>query len=220
MEHHEQEDDTGPHADIASGATVVTANGETVGTVEHLVLDADSLEVTHLVVARGFIFKEDRIVPLATIESADDGNIELVGGVDVESLPAFETKQYVAIDEGSGGMRPERPSPYFVHPPLLSEPLISAPAAVAVTQRNIPDGSVVLETGAEVFAESGERVGTIDGLASDLDGAPSVIMATPGLLPSPRKSIPTPWIESVAGEAGVHLSVDHETVEMRMPLDN
>ena len=54
------------------GANVYTADGDRVGDVERVVLDPRSKEVTHIVVDKGFLFDDDRVVPLNLIAGVED----------------------------------------------------------------------------------------------------------------------------------------------------
>ena len=48
---------------IKRNARVVTADGRDVGHVERVVIDPGTRDLSHLIVSRGRLFKEDRGVP-------------------------------------------------------------------------------------------------------------------------------------------------------------
>jgi sporulation protein YlmC with PRC-barrel domain len=48
---------------IKEGDRVETYNGEKVGTVSRVVIDPRNKEITNIVVGKGFLFKEDRVLP-------------------------------------------------------------------------------------------------------------------------------------------------------------
>src|SRR6185295_6628330 len=82
------------------GANVSTYDGKYVGNVDRVVLNPKTKEVTHIVVRKGFLFSEDKIVPLSVIASATDQGVMLrqdAGNLD--DLPPFEETHYVGLDE-------------------------------------------------------------------------------------------------------------------------
>ncbi len=62
---------------VGEGSAVKSSDGEHVGDVHRLVFDAETGEVTGLVVRQGVLFTEDVELPAALISSADDGVIYL-----------------------------------------------------------------------------------------------------------------------------------------------
>jgi sporulation protein YlmC with PRC-barrel domain len=50
---------------IKEGDRVETYHGEKVGTVSRVVIDPRNKEITNIVVGKGFLFKEDRVLPAA-----------------------------------------------------------------------------------------------------------------------------------------------------------
>lgn len=58
------------------GTHVYTIDGKDVGAIDRVVLDPKTDEVTHVVVRRGWLFSEDKVVP---ISSADCRRLALSG---------------------------------------------------------------------------------------------------------------------------------------------
>jgi uncharacterized protein YrrD len=58
--------------ELKEGATVKTNDGQKVGTIDRIVVDPATNEVTHIVIEKGFLFTEDRILPVATFIMAGD----------------------------------------------------------------------------------------------------------------------------------------------------
>lgn len=79
----------------------MTRDGKRVGTVDQLVLDSETREVRAIIVHRGFLFTEDRIVDRAWGEAvAPDGTVWLSLSADeVEELPQFVEAEFVRLTQ-------------------------------------------------------------------------------------------------------------------------
>ena len=91
------------------GADVYTSDGDKVGDIDRVVLDPTTKEITHLVVRQGFIFTEDKVVPMALVDSATEERLVLKEVDDLDNLPDFEETFYVRVDETETGTVPETP---------------------------------------------------------------------------------------------------------------
>lgn len=102
-------------------STVKSANGETIGRVNHFVIDPRTNEITHLVVEKGFLFMEDRIVPIESVASAEGDEIRLAAGRggSAEDFPLFESSYYIKPGEYSTepNLYPSQ-SAYYYYPPV------------------------------------------------------------------------------------------------------
>ena len=56
--------------EIKRNAKVTTADGKDVGRVDRVVIDPQSKEVSHLVIRQGFLFTEDKVVPIDLVSAA------------------------------------------------------------------------------------------------------------------------------------------------------
>ena len=102
-------------------STVKSAKGETVGRVSHFVIDPNTNEITHLVVEKGFLFMEDRVIPIQSVASADGDEIRLAPGRgnETEDFPLFESSYYIRPGEYSTepDLYPSM-SAYYYYPPV------------------------------------------------------------------------------------------------------
>ena len=200
------------------GATVYTSQGEEVGRVDRVVMDPVSKEVTHLVVRKGILLTEDRVVPLEFVASAREDQVRLRKLVaDLEDLPHFEVEQYVHLSQ----KEIERSSyPAGFAPPLYWYPSAGAspigypgyPGAAFVVQveRNIPDFTVALKAGAKVIASGGDRVGEVAEVITDPeDNRATHFVISKGVLFKYKVLIPVLWISGLQ-EDEVHLNVGPE----------
>jgi uncharacterized protein YrrD len=206
---------------FTEGATVVTASGEKVGTIDRVVLDPGSKEVSHLVVKKGFLFSEDKVVPMSLVGPASAEKVILRESAgDLEALPDFEEAHYVATgpqhDTVPGSVHWARP--LYVYPPVGAA-LVAArntdqlePHYVSKTKQNIPEGTIALEEGAKVFSSDGEHIGDIERIFTEpQENQATHLLISEGLILKDRKLIPTRWMRRVL-EDRVHLSVDSDLV--------
>jgi uncharacterized protein YrrD len=102
-------------------STVKSATGETLGRVSHFVIDPRSNEITHLVVEKGFLFMEDRVIPIESVASAVEDEILLAPGrgSKPEEFPLFESSYYIRPGEYSTepDLYPSQ-SAYYYYPPV------------------------------------------------------------------------------------------------------
>jgi sporulation protein YlmC with PRC-barrel domain len=183
-------------------STVKSATGETVGRVSHFVIDPRSNEITHLVVEKGFLFMEDRVVPVESVATADEDEIRLrPGRGEPEDFPLFETQYYIRSGEYSTepDLYPSM-SAYYYYPPVAGMgswgavpivPPVSAPGMQSgMTQSagpmnvspindagteareavdELPEHSVAVRKGADVYSSDGTLVGQVDEVFTSAD---------------------------------------------------
>ena len=208
------------------GASVYTAGGDQVGDINRVVLDPKTKVVTHIVVRKGFLFKQDKVVPIDLIAfTAEDQVVLREDARDLEILPDFEEDHYIVLDEAELARteaRSDFPTPLYsylpfynaaqgaprAHPTPHPEPYIIHP------ERNIPEGTVALEEGARVISADGEQVGDVEDVLTDpqADRATHFVVSE-GLLLKERKLVPAVWVDRVY-EDEVHLAVGSTMFEM------
>ncbi|MDX1416179.1 MAG: PRC-barrel domain-containing protein [Candidatus Promineifilaceae bacterium] len=209
---------------VKIGADVITENGEQVGRVDRVVIDPESKEVTHLVVEKGFLFTEDKVVPVSMIAPAAEAKITLKEDAgDLARLPDFEESHYVpakktTMSSGVTKIKSED-NLYYAYPPLGT--LWSGSAIEAGTQahhveetrRNIPEDTIALKEGAKVISSDNEHVGDIERVfTSPFDDKVTHILLSQGFILKEEKLVPVSWIRNIL-ESEVHLSIDSEYVQ-------
>jgi uncharacterized protein YrrD len=203
------------------GAEVVTADGERVGTIDRVILEPDTREVTHVVVQKGFLFTEDKVVPMSLIGPATEDRVTLREDAgDLEKLPDYQESHYVAVDRGPqpvpGAVHWARP--LYLYPPLGTSWTTGAfgvhamPQYVAKTEKHIPEGTVALEEGAKVISSDDKHMGVIERIFTDpQEDRATHLFISEGLILKEKKLIPTGWMTNVL-EDEVHLAVDSDFV--------
>lgn len=196
--------------ELTEGASVYTANGIDMGKINRFVIDPQTQEVTHVVVQKGWLLQEDKVVPITMIDTAATDRIALRDFSDVDDLPSFEEEHFVRLDDAGSDVTSTssyRYAPaYYWYPPYGFQgsptPTISnAPMELVEVERNIPQGTVPLEAGAKVISSEGDQVGDVDSVLVDpqTKQATHFIIAQ-GLLFKERKLIPVQWIKEIEEE--------------------
>jgi len=200
-------------------ASVVAANGRSVGQIERVVVNPETRDVTHIVVRGGSLFKrEERVLPIDLIAGTDESRITLRAGAgDLASLPPFEEKRLV----GKEMEEPRESSPTVLPPsvygPVLTgvakEPAPSGEEFIVKTEQNIPEGTVALKEGAKVITADGKQVGNVERVLADVpaDQATHLLVSTGGL-GREKRLVPITWV-TMMDEDEVHLQVEKDSLK-------
>lgn len=214
------------------GATVYDVEGEKVGTMDRVVIDPRSQDVSHILVEKGFLFTTDKVVPISFVAETKEGEVHLSESADeLADVPDFQERHFIEVSEQEADPELDQATQgavsvsYWYPPikfnwwgapnPLGYEPNYGfvPPPYVIETDPNIPDGMVALEEGAKVLSKNGEHVGDIEEVYVDPDQERAThLLLSEGLFFPDKKLIPTLWISYVkAGE--IHLSVSEQMLE-------
>lgn len=202
--------------ELSVDTEIQTADGRVMGVIDRFIVNPSRKEVTHVVVRRGALFTEERVVPVDVLDE-EDGKVRLRSGLDPAELPPFERGHYVEMDPAtSARLTPRSPNALvwaYPIPSMTGFPAYpSVPlASEAIAERNVPEGEVLVNEGAPVRSADGTEIGSITEVAIDDDGSLSYIEVDPGFFRS-AKTIPSHWIDSL--ETGsVVLAVGDETLK-------
>jgi uncharacterized protein YrrD len=200
-------------------AGVHTADNEQIGHVERVVLDPRAKEVTHLIIRKGLLFAEDKVMPVEWVASATEERITLRPDVgDLEALPDFEQSRFVTVEKED--YTPTLPSqryplPLYYYPTATGEPdtVFDKRHTVEEEEQNIPEGTVALKEGAKVISADGEHVGDVERIFTypRTDKA-SHLVVSEGLLLKEQKLVPAHWITELE-EEDVHLAVGSQLLD-------
>jgi len=199
-------------------ASVLSANGQEVGSINRVVLSPESKMVTHIVVRKGTLLNRvDKVVPVDLIAETTEDRILLRDEAgDLESFPPFEEER--VVDKKTGLDQPplfESSSPELIGYPEPNIPVIPAPGEQYVTQidQNIPEGTVALKEGARVITADGQHVGKVERVLADLSADQVThLLISRGMFPKETKLIPMEWVARME-EDGVHLGVEEHRVK-------
>src|SRR5215216_1803410 len=94
--------------ELKEGMGVFTPGGEEVGRVNRFILDPATNEVTHIVIEKGWLLPEDKVVPFDMVTSATGEKVVLSEEIgDFDALPPFEETHFVRATDHD----PNDPSP-------------------------------------------------------------------------------------------------------------
>ena len=223
--------------ELREGAAVFTPGDEQVGKVSGFVLDPDTNEVTHLIVQKGWLLPEDKVVPFDMVRTATEEKVVLNENVeDFNELPPFEEAHYVqppeanvagsdttAYRDRAAQTDPDQrvyPLPgfapaYYWYPPhgYLGNPVGYYGWPPVATTRNIPAETIPLKEGVDVISSDGKHVGDVERLFVEPNSTRAThFVISQGLLFKDRKLVPAHWVKSVS-EDNVHLAVTSSVLE-------
>ncbi|MGF1597234.1 MAG: PRC-barrel domain-containing protein [Acidimicrobiales bacterium] len=196
------------------GTEVRSASGDKLGDIERLVVDPSRDTITHLVISKGFLFPEERVVPVDIVASAGADEVLLNTTIQLDELPVFIETHYIDLEESAQRSHPTATTaPLAWGYPFLGVPAMypTYPAGTATeVTRNVPEGSTVASTGSSVITTDGEDIGKVKAVDVSDAGDMVAIEVDPGWFRD-EQTIPAHFIRDV-GEDRVLLAVGSATV--------
>jgi uncharacterized protein YrrD len=211
---------------LKEGMSVLARSGEEIGKINRFVLDPTTNEVTHIVIQKGWLLPEDKVVPFQVIGTATEDKVILNDDIgNFDELPPFEETYFVrATDDdlrSTGDPAILYTPAYYWYPfhPGIGYPTYGMGYSVlppSETKRNIPENTVPIQEGTDVISSDGEHVGDVERLSVEPDSNKVThFVISQGLLFKDRKLVPVHWVKSVE-EDKVHLVVSTRLLE-RLP---
>ena len=205
--------------ELKEGMSLFTSNGkQEVGKVNRFILDPVTNEVTHIVVQKGGLLSEDKVLPFEMVTSAAADGIALKEeSGNLDKLPPFEEKYFVrANDDNLGSIAHptlQSDSTYYWYPTYEWENPVERSV---LTHLNMPENKILLKEGAHVMSSDGKHVGDIERLLVESDSNKAThFVISQGLLFKDRKLVPVHWVKSFE-EDKVYLAVSSQVLE-RLP---
>jgi uncharacterized protein YrrD len=195
------------------GTEVFTATGEKIGTISRIVIDVKTRDVTDLVVDRGLLAGEEKVVPVGLIDLENEDRIMLrETNQTVDDLTNYETSHYVASDETAAPYENVRTS--YWYPPVDFQTPIPRNVPAAVPDRpvepvsSIPEGRVAIAEGAKVVSADDHHIGNVEQvITNSATNTVTHFVIGKGFLLKEHKLVPTSWVSDVSEEK-IQLSVD------------
>jgi uncharacterized protein YrrD len=210
------------------GAEVFTAKGESVGRINRVVIDAKTKDITDLVVERGALIKDEKVIPIGLLNTENEDRITLrETNQNIDEFLNYEATHYVANDDVA---EVEQDSDivreYYWYPPINFQfPNTGIlPGGTVVpnyvprprTETAIPEGRVAIGEGAQVISADEKHIGNVEQvLADSQSNNVTHFVVGKGFLLKEHKLVPTVWVSRV-GEDKIYLSVESDTFE-RLP---
>lgn len=209
---------------------VLTHDDQKVGHIERVVIDPATDEISHLVVEKGFLFTEDKVVPVTDIQSTGEKAVILKKTAAPEDYPAFDETQYIpnaGVEDFNRRQADEARQLLWYHaavkaPFLKSSPYPSQykPLYYKEKHRNIPEDAVALEEGADVTDRDGRHLGSIaDVFTEPKTFNVSHFLVSSGLIKKDKKIIPAAWVKDMVEET-VQLHIKKQVFENLPDADN
>jgi len=200
-------------------ASVLTANGKQVGSLERVVLNPETRVVTDIVVRTGTLFnKEARVVPVELVVKTTEDQIVLrEDAKELEAYPPFEERHLVDVDGDMEQKPVNPPSVIYGYPGAVGPVIVSTSEEQFATriEQNIPAGTVAMKEGAQVISAEGKNVGNVERVLADssVDRITHLLISR-GFFKKQSKLIPIKCVQSL-GEDKVHLRVKKTSIEDR-----
>jgi sporulation protein YlmC with PRC-barrel domain len=198
------------------GAHVFTPDGTDVGQISHIVFNPSSKEATHVVVRQGWLFSEDRVIPIRLFGESNAERATLhARAEDFERFPEYKETHFIPAEvlETEGGyVKADGVRPVYAYPPLTSlgfygpygygigsAPVVPQDRVVETTAYNIPEDAVALQKGADVYSLNNDLVGQVESMMIDDEtNRVSHVIISQGLMLKTRKLVPATWFANVA----------------------
>lgn len=224
--------------DFSIGSEVRGTNGK-LGEVQRVIVDAKSNTITDLVVKHGFLFGNERILPLGDVRRVEDGVVYVeMDEKHFETLNGFTTARFhdpapgyagpaglerggfliggmggaagVAGLGGLAGVGDVIPTAGTTGPGIVS----ASPGGTAGEQVSPADMQrPAISKGADILASDGEKVGEVGELSvSETTGQPEHMTIRRGALFKSETELPMSWIQEIS-DKGIVLNVPKQRVE-------
>lgn len=202
---------------------VVTHDKNIVGRIDRVVIDPATDEVSHLVVKKGILFTEDKVVPITDIETTGEKTTILKKTAAPDDYPEFDETHYIpnaGVEDFDRRQTDEARQLLWYHaavkaPYLKSSPYPSdhKPLYYKKTHRNIPDDAVALEEGADVKDTDGKHLGTIEDIFAEPETFTIThLLVSSGMIKKDSKLVPVNWINDIVEDA-VQLHINSRVFE-------
>lgn len=211
--------------EFKQGTKVHTSDGKDVGSIDRVVLNPNTKKVTHVVVRKGFLFTEDKIVPVGMVASANEDRVDLNRSSDtLDALPPYEEQHYVPLDEAearSAEYQADLAVPYYWASPMAGWSgfadygmgVAYPPPYLVETERNVPDNSVVITEGVPVITSDDQHVGNVERVYTQSESNRAThFLLSAGLIFKEKKVIPIGWIHDTSDNE-IYLNVNAKTLE-------
>lgn len=219
---------------FTENAGVFDVNGDKVGTIDRVVIDPRTKQVTHVVIHEGVLFTESKVVPVEWLDYTTEEKIILkMSEENVDKLPPFKETHYIPWHETNMGGRAQPKAyaaPYYWYPPAdvywWGDPGyrtyfgFNEPPFATFTEHHIPEGTVPLKEGAQVISADNEHVGDIEQVFADPDSDRAThFVISQGMIFKDKKLVPTAWIDKLRTDK-VYLDVDSEFLDRLANYNN
>lgn len=220
--------------DFTQGERVKTADGEDLGTIERVILNPRTRDVTGVVIRKGLLLKKDKVIPISMIQDTEGDEVHLrpfPSKIDLDSLPDYEETHYVmnserdlrrTVNQSNQAQSlfwyPPAPPPGGLNYPGFDNSNYVAGAGVGEPfakeiEYNIPEGDIAIKEGAKVTTLDGKTAGTVTKiLTGPQSDHVSHFVISHGALHQDHLMVPIHWVDHVSDDE-VMLAVSSEILD-------
>jgi sporulation protein YlmC with PRC-barrel domain len=207
---------------IELGVTVWSADGEEVGKIDQLVVDAHTQTIESFILRTGRFHNHDYVVPIETIAREDANNTLHLAftAAQVRAMPEFEQQNFVVAENTaqtewrylipagmSGGMVLPTQGAASGGGARAYDPAgdglfgIEDPTDETVmTESNLGEWDYRAGAGTKVVTRDGHTIGVLHTVEIDAEGKPQGIVVATGLMHLDRRAIPIVQVHAADGE--------------------
>jgi uncharacterized protein YrrD len=205
-------------------ARIITRDGEDAGKIKRVVIDPGTKEATHIVIQKGFLFKEDKVIPMSLVGKSNEESLTLrADSGSLDSYPKFEESHYIAteLSQQSAAHSPSGIGSLYWYPPVSAKWAIDSPSNGRATSKsytkettkNIPPDTVALKEDARVYGKDDGLIGNLETVFTKTpEDKVTHLLVSKGLIWTDKKLVPATWVNHVTEEK-VTLSVSSQFVE-------
>jgi sporulation protein YlmC with PRC-barrel domain len=186
--------------------TPVFAGDRKAGRITKIIADPGKRRVLYLAVKTGWLRSIREIaVPVSLVSSASAEKVTLaLTKGELQEFPDYEVT-FVKEEYKKSEFFPSSYGTSLYYPPDNSYFMV-------IKQRSVPDHSIAVEKGMQVFDHGGQKVGRVKGLILDKTLRQANFIVLSGDYFAPLKLIDTKVVQDVSS-TGVKLSIDWKRVE-------
>lgn len=202
------------------GTDIINFSGEKVGELEHVVIDPETNKVTNLIVNKGFLLPNDKVLPISLVMESNEDHIKLYNFEgsfddfdDYIELHYVKSKSTTVEDYEEGlPLLPYPPSGSYG--PTGYVPIYHPSGGMETKViKNTPTGTKSIKEGAKVFGLKGEHVGDVEEvIIKPQSDEVTHFVISKGMLFTEEKLIPTNWVKGYDSNQ-LKLVVDSTIVE-------
>jgi sporulation protein YlmC with PRC-barrel domain len=205
-------------------ATIFATDNRKVGQIDRVVINPKQHMLTHIVIRKGYLFNEDKVVPIKLFRLGQNQQITLpVEDLHPEQLPKFEEKHFVPLNEEelkrdqSAVQAAFAPLVYWYppYPETTSVSSMEAAHTLPSLEHALIDAPAFRE-GMSVVDHDGKQVGNVGQLLREQNRGDVTHFILTKETPQAecreeRKIIPIKWIDCL-GETEIRLAVRLKTI--------
>lgn len=204
---------------------VFTADGQQVGTIDQVVIDPSDKSTTHVIVRKGTLSTERKVMPIEMIAETHPDRVILRDNAEIDTFTDFQERHFIAADgeELPATFTAEHAQPVYWYPFGSVEVYRRYASAsrmpyYTAVDRRMPEQARKLTQGVKVISADGIHVGNIERVYVDPDsGHVMTFLVSESVILKNKTFIPSAWISKFS-KGEVQLAVGSLLLEKHSRL--